>query len=432
MMHDKRIEAYATRVVALAEASAETFDPNADAFHVSDEHDPPVVLMNETARALNDFVRELLKNEVWARRLSERTVRKAIVDVVRAVVARPGIETAKEELRRLVERLEGCSVERRVLVPLDGIILDMDPKLGPETIAFGPVVVRKMTDAQIDTVVAEVSESLVLEPEEQRSEYLALLRHQLVTELKGRVCADCIVVGDAARAQEIAEIRALRVVDLLRYAIPALYARGHRVAVGLLGDVPRGRRSVVTVARSSGTLDVKSDRVGALWELNLNNKTIEVLRTIGVMAMAESLASERRTQLEEGLWRAIHWFADAQAQHERANQLTSLVTALESLFSEKGGAPIRLTIAEGTAVIGTEGLTKRKALKEFVGGMYNKRNNTTHGGSADLTDADIAILTRVVGAVIQALISRKDSLRGPRALAIWLEDERLRGKSDCQ
>lgn len=54
-------------------------------------------------------------------------------------------------------------------------------------------------------------------------------------------------------------------------------------------------------------------------------------------------------------------------------------------------------------MVGAEGLAKRKGPKEFVSGMYVQRNNTTHGGSADLTDADTAGLTGVSGRSFKCL-----------------------------
>jgi hypothetical protein len=241
----------------------------------------------------------------------------------------------------LVAQLQAVPTEHRALVLLDGVVMDMD------AFVLGAVELRKMTGGQIDAFVDQVNGPFDAESDEARSGYIDGLRKQLVSELKDRVCIDCRVVADTGRAQELAEIEAARVVDLLRYAVPALYARGQRVTVALSGDVQRGERPVFAISTSSGAYEMRNVRVGALGEFRITSETIEVLRTVGVFAMADALTSEQRTPLENALLRAIHRFADAQAQRKRPTRLTSLITSLEALFTGERGAPIRLTLAEG-------------------------------------------------------------------------------------
>jgi hypothetical protein len=70
---------------------------------------------------------------------------------------------------------------------------------------------------------------------------------------------------------------------------------------------------------------------------------------MGVFELSEVLRKGKPTDFEETLLRCIHWYANSQIQVERENELLSLITSLEVLFTRQG-ASIAITVGESTAL----------------------------------------------------------------------------------
>ena len=212
------------------------------------------------------------------------------------------------------------------------------------------------------------------------------------------------------RATELAEEAACRIVDALRFAIPAVYDSGLAVRVGLEGDASPAFRTSFAVQTAQGRLYSPSRAVGAIAKFEIDEKMISRLRELGVFQLAQLSGTPpgQLTDLCRSLLRAVHWFGDAQMQCESENHLLSLVTCLECLFTRPGGSPISSTIAEGTALLLTEDPKGREYVYRFISSMYGKRNSICHGGNESVQQHELQELTSVVGSLILKILELRN------------------------
>ena len=221
--------------------------------------------------------------------------------------------------------------------------------------------------------------------------------------------------------------RSARILDLFRFCIPALIPEGYVVQVGLQDDVRQSMRIVPIFSTDGTSYTWIKRRTGPTAPFVVSQASIAEMSRLGIFEMAKVLEKpeDSRTDFEETIIRGIHWFANAQTQVERENQLLSLVTCLETFLTPAGTEPIATAVAEGLAILVFDDLENRKRLKRRIKDVDGKRSRVSHGGRKAVLDADLNDLREIAWHLTAHMIQRKDEFRTKSELLDWIEDQRL-------
>ena len=178
--------------------------------------------------------------------------------------------------------------------------------------------------------------------------------------LRNKVCAVITLTAEPDRALEIAETEAQRTIELLRYAIPAIYSADKRVIIGLQGEYSWQTRYVPIIAADGSSFNCRDQVVGPLFHFELSTTNIEHMRKIGVFTLGDLLEKGKLNNFEETLLQGIEWFSRSQIQSELKNKLLNLITVLETFLTPGGNDPIQKSIAEGIAILLENDVLRRK------------------------------------------------------------------------
>lgn len=163
--------------------------------------------------------------------------------------------------------------------------------------------------------------------------------------IKNKVCSIVTVNAEPERALEIAETESQRAIDLLRYAIPAIYSPDKRVMIGLQGEYSWQSRYTPIIALDGSNFRTSNKVVGPLFKLELSAANLEIMRKLGIFALGDLLAKEKLNNFEQKLFLGIEWFSRYQIQSELKNKLLNHITVLETFLTPTGDDPIQRSIA---------------------------------------------------------------------------------------
>jgi hypothetical protein len=382
-------------------------------------------LIDDVADQYDDLVRELLRHADWEEKFSEQYIDQALRNLFGAVLgdnqsSADLSERASQGLNALEARLEGYSQKHSCYVPLVGL------QLSAGDIALGQVVLKELSREVVDRLTSTV-DSIILStkgPEEQKQPLISM-HEAMLRSLEGTICAEFRAIAEPNKARERAEVEVRRVLDLLRFAIPAMYTPEWKVAVGFSGEIYPASRITPTLSDTAFNLNVVN--VGPHTSMELSEANMKVMQEIGVLEVSEILRKPFRhlSDFEDTLLRGMHWFADAETQPELENRLLSLITCLETFLTPRDRSPIRTAVAEGVAMIATEGVESRRKVKKFVLRVYDQRSAVSHGGRTAILQADLGQLRDITHSLIQILIRRNNEFSTRDDLADWLEQQRL-------
>jgi hypothetical protein len=431
MMDQRKQAALARQIVRIAENTSDFGQTGKRRTRELSYQSVAFALLDDVADEYDDVIRRLLGHADWGEKFSEKYVDNSLRQLVAEILSEgesgtDASERASKGLTALIAHLEGYSEEHTCYVPLVGL------RLGAGNVEVGQVVLKELSEEEVDRLVRTVVSitQRTKHSEEEKQSFIPM-QENLLRSLQGTVCAEFRTVAEPDRARERAETESRRVLDLLRFTLPTLYSPNWNVAVGLAGEVFQAQRITPTLSGSRFNVNVVS--VGPHMDLDLSEASIKVMQEIGVFELSEILRKPLKSlsDFEETLLRAIHWFADAETQPELDNQLLSLITCLETFLTPRDSRPIRTTVAEGVAMIVTEGLERRMALKKFVLRVYDQRSAVSHGGRMGVLQTDLGRLKEIAHALIRVLIQRKAEFARRKDLASWLEEQRLARAPGC-
>lgn len=380
-------------------------------------------LVDDFADEFEALSKRLLQEEGWNEKFSEKYVENALEKLIASILKDGDLLKASEYFDQLVATFENYSQEQIVYVPLVGIQVHGDE------LPIGQIVLRKMTDAHIDDLTKKI-ESITMTTRhtpEQKEQFVQSMRQQIFDSLRETVCAEFRIIAEPGRARERAEEETRRILDLLRYSIPALYQEGYNVAVGLQGEISREIRTTPILSSDVDRFNWHRQVVGPLVPLELSPEHIEIMTRLGVFKVSEVLEKPEQelNDFERTLLRGIHWFANSQTEFEIENKFLSLIICLETFLTPRDGNPIGTAIAEGVAILITTGLENRKRLKKRIKKLYQMRSAVSHGGYKAIFDTDLAELRAIAGTLTKLMIDQKDEFPTQKALLEWIEDQKL-------
>jgi len=154
-----------------------------------------------------------------------------------------------------------------------------------------------------------------------------------------------------------------------------------------------------------------------------NERTVKRLKEIGAFDVSSVLQKPLidQSQFERTLLRGVHWFANAQFEKERENELLCLITCLETFLTPEDGNPIGTAIAEGVAFLLETDVDSRKRMKKTVQKLYRLRSGVSHGGNKAVSDADLDDLQCITKNFVTKMIQFRNKVTSQKQLLEKLE-----------
>jgi hypothetical protein len=363
--------------------------------------------------AMDDSILELLLEEDgWVEKFSEKFLGNKINNIIiKMVLEDKSSLMAANYLDEMIHELDSFSIEQVLYIPLIGIEKPHDK------IVLGNVTINLVDAAKANGLIEKVSTDTY--EIDRINKYI-----------KEHVCAEFHCVAEPIRALELAEEETRRAIDLIRYAIPALYSRDARVIVGLHGEFCYSYRYVPIDPIGKKSFASEGKFTGPLYDFEFSEENIKKMNRIGINKLSGLLQKDKISDFEEKLLSSIHWFANSQVKIENEDKLLNLITCLEIFFTppQSDRDPILQNVAEGAALLIGESVEQKKAIIEDIRKLYSLRSSLSHHGKGIVLDLDVRILTEIDYAVLSTLINKIDEFNDPSKSAKSRKQRRNAGK----
>lgn len=371
------------------------------------------------AQQFSEKANSLARRRPWSERFTERYIRNSF-SLVMLRAYDNGKGAASELLDNMTDMLDRYSVERRVYVPITGVVLAI-----PE-LRLGRVVLKYFDD-DLFGVFASRIDSFLNEnvTEEQVSHFKQLAREQL----HGKVCAEFWAIAEPDRAIERAREETRRAVELLTFANASLFPAGHpqsSTIVGLDGEVLREGPWMLSL--SDGEINTSHSAAMSAMPITIDEMFLHGLLRAGVIVLSETLSREidQLSQWEKDLLRAVHWFAASQTQVELEIRLLNLITAMEALVTgPRERTQIKSKVSRRAALLTLSNDEERMQVESFIRNMYRARSDLAHGKNTLVLESDVSRLRNIAAQLITILVHRKHDLSSKKELFELLEQKRL-------
>lgn len=225
-MHPKAIEAQARRLVEVARAAeppTESGERDMSRRLIS-RSGVSCILSGKALEKHQEIIRSLLNESEWGDKFSEKHVTSEVEEILCAMLREEEEASPEERLAELAEEFNSFDEKREVYVPLEGLRLD-------QTIEIGAVSLIEITREVCDDLYNEAETIISISPNPPGVEesVLSTCKQNLEDHFLNRVCARYEVVAEKTRAKERAEDEVRRVIDLLRFSIPAVFSENQKV-----------------------------------------------------------------------------------------------------------------------------------------------------------------------------------------------------------
>lgn len=358
----------------------------------------------ETALALKRLRAKFARKE-WTNKWSEEKIATVMRTAIARAMANSEPELVLDAMIDAVSELDAPAPRQRVFVAIGGVILRQE-------IRIGSVRLFQMGDAEHEQLITALER---------------VIGAALMQPIHGSAFAEVEVEGDVQRAKQDAAAESEPVIDLLQ--VVAAIEQPSRIRI-----VPGGSESPPppqVVLSADGTEGHYAQNLTAGRRFAVDQGTFDRLREKGFGAVLDALGkpSTQRNDFEKLLLNAIHWIADAERQQQRENRITSYVTALEMFFSVKGGSIVR-DVSEGTAYILGGDLPTRKAVRDLVCKLYDRRSEVSHGGQRSAVDEEVAQLKKLVINFVARIGPFAQRFSTKEQFVTWSKDLRLSANYD--
>ncbi len=381
------------------------------------------LLCDQTIDAYEDVVKTLLADEDWSSRFSEKFIEEGLNRILLTMTEEMTSANLKIHVTHLIEDLQSYSKEHVVYIPLTGVQIEGEP------VRIGNVTIKEITDDELVSILErwerhfpEVSGGSI-----ERQNNIRSTQRNIVEALRGTTVTEFHVISEPIRARERALEETGRILDILRYSIPALYPPDSDVKIGIMGDLFKGPVTQLVLATDSTGLNKNQEWVGPLQPLRLTPENREHMLSMGVFRLSGILQKRYSdvNDFERALLRGLHWYANAQTRNDPADRLRDLVTCLEVYLTPKDGNPIGTAVAEAAAIIVASDLQDRKRIKKKIKELYSSRSAVSHGGRTSVLNQDVHDLGQIAGQLTMILINRSHEFTTRKDLLEWVENQKL-------
>lgn len=373
-----------------------------------------LVLIDEQADVYDAVIADVLAETEWADKFSERYVSERVNGLLLQLLINPERQAAKELFSRLTAEFDTFDEQQVSVVPIRGC------NCSSGRVVFG--------DSDLVSIGMEERENLVAALQMRG---VVGDRDAETREIVHRSSGDPGVVvvlraiAEPMRAKERALSHAEHLLDLLRWATPLIYGYAFKSGLALGQTTLKTGYSVVSLRPEAEEWSMSREPSGSVLAFSLDPHSLEKLRELGAFDVVNILDGAERTNYEAAIVRALRWLGNSHEQTRPENELISLITCLEALFTPEGRDPIAQGVAEGTAFFLATGRMGRKEVRGFVKQMYAARSKVSHGGVREVLRSDLDRLRFYASLVIKVAISRRREFQTQRDVSAWLEDERL-------
>lgn len=381
-------------------------------------------LLDEYAILYEELISDILSEADNSEKFSEKYIDKKLQSFIAILIKEKADRNIIEKnLKIFLNELQNFNTKYRVIVPLIGI------QMTPDVFSAGEIRLLKGTQSTLDTIFSEVKEIILStrNTDEEKEMMIKSQEAEFKQNLLNKVLADYSVVAEPTMAKDRAIIETRRVIDVFRFSIPFLYHDSHRVNLSIFGELSKQVRYIPILSEDKKGFTIESDAVGLLYNYELSAQNIEVLEKIGALKILDLLKRKfiSLNDFEKVLLRTIHWYATHTIQEELENKLLNLITSLETLLTPRDNNPIGTAIAEGTAILVTEGVDNRRKLKKRMQELYRLRSAVSHGGKKSVNETDIIELRWIVSNLIVTLIHKLSEFNSQKDLLDWIEEQKL-------
>ncbi|MGD0695635.1 MAG: hypothetical protein ABSB82_12355 [Terriglobia bacterium] len=245
------------------------------------------------------------------------------------------------------------------------------------------------------------------------------------SKFQGSAAATIEVTAEPLRAQEIASEEADYSIAALRFFHPANQTPFFRSFCTISGAENLSTSSTLVVREGVIQQWSKAANLGAGSTWFLPSQEITMLQKVGLNALSQLLANEKRSSFQNELLDALLIYSRNSLFDDPVNRLVHILAAVESILLRDNNEPIQKNIGERLAFVVGVTPEERMAIRDNATRVYGLRSAFLHHGRAfDEMDA----LENFMGYVWRgfvALIYDQDKFRSKEELVEALERRKM-------
>lgn len=380
-------------------------------------------LTDDHAIVFEKMMKSLLNEQKWIHKFSEKYIENRLKQTIAKLLDNNTFDSIQNETKILLNELADFHDEYIVLVPIEGINLQIDK------IDLGKIRLINGTNVLVDELLADINNIIISckEPENIKNEMIESYKCMMLGTFSKRTCSVVKIIAEPEAAKEKAIEYTRSVIDILRFSLPQFTQSASQMNIGIYGDIIKTERFIPIVKTNKQGFTTKEEVVGPIYPYQINIETIEKMKKSNIYNLFALLDKEEseRTDFQNTILRAIHWYASHVTQQEVENKLLNLVTSIEVLLTPRDNSPIGNALAEGVAIIIGDSFEKRKKIKLKIQELWRLRCSISHGGKKYVLEKEVQGLSLLAFFTIVTLISYLDKFKTQTELLNWIEEQKL-------
>ena len=308
-----------------------------------------------------------------------------------------GLKYVEESLIRWLQDAQGSEVsawgdylvaglrrdvkERRVLVPIQGMVIERELTLG--SVRFG-----YFTASYFDEKVSDR-----MRRRGATEEQLGAMRRKL-ERYEGVVygCVEC--TAEPARAMELAHDAVEQTLALLRFLHPsALDARAHCL-LGRMGSLIQHEAHFIV--ELEGIVETTTQQITQRpFDLDLSDSEMKAAIAGNLTTLNHVLSLEQKSDLQSRVLAAMAVFSGGLLSDAMEHRLLHALVAVESLLLKNPSEPILANVALRMAHLIGRSLEERRGIVEDLRAAYEVRSGFVHHGELPSVET-IELVNRVI------------------------------------
>ncbi len=395
-------------------------DLNSYQSYIAGVPSPNMALVDESLQAYRELC-ELLSRIPWVQEfISQSFVRTQLnwLFLNKFGEFSSGRLQATEAINILLERFRSAIEEKKVLVPVQGLLLRI------HELAIGDVTFKVL---HADDPLFEKARRITSSDKK--------FTEGLVDPLANRVVAIATVQGEGEKAFE----KVLQTIDerlnVVRY-LSTYYPDGRIAEIGLGAGISGNLWNSLAFGRDEQRLELfTAPFVPLTIGFEITGKSLEEFQEKGLQQVNEILLRPHRTEFEQMILSALNWFGLARKLSAPMN-FVAYHTGIEMLLAEKGdpewSRPIGEKLAEAVAYLLGSNVHDRQTIKLRQKDLWRTRGMIVHGGSGWKVDYEnrLAMIELALRNLINRLLKRCGEFHSKKDLIEWIENQRLSGGAE--
>jgi hypothetical protein len=363
-------------------------------------------LPKEAAEKLDNIADKFASQRDIQEYCSTVYVREHLVDwIQRRRLREPADTSWTDDILKYLKR-DIC--EQKILIPLEGIQIEVPFKLGHVTFQY-------FTESYINAILGQLPEG---------SPDLEEFRKKFRKNYQGRVYTEFRCKAEKNFAQKLAFFHSDKALEILKFLNPAALEIRAQCFLGRMGQVTPPQWHAFQVLPGGKVLLSQGVESGRRNEFFVDREFLHTSRHVGTVAN-KLLCKLQLNDLEKRCIEAISHFAHGVASSSPQDRLLHALVAVESLLLKDPNEPVQSHLGYRVALLSTSRLEDRKkAVKDFQKGYKLRSQFVHHGIKPDDVEAANRVLLLCWCAIYEVMVLTK-KFDSKQALLESLEDELL-------